>query len=124
TIGDATSYRYQPFADGWEWSYPECRIQLKAMVRALRRPVPLYKASGNQVEQAYSGSLFYRSVLRGPLLTEPSLEDYAMGPSESSRTKEAVEMPQVLSYMRENGLDKIAEQPHFYCPGERGQVHS
>ena len=106
TIDDATIYRYHPFADGWEWSYPECRIQLKAMVRALRRPVPLYKASRNQIEQAYSGSLFYRSVLSGPLLTEPSLEDYAMGPSESSRAKELVEMPLVLSYMRENGLHR------------------
>jgi len=103
-VDDATIYRHHPFADGWEWSYPECRIQLKAMVRALGRPVPLYKVSDRQIEQAYGGSLFYRSVLKGPLLTEPSLEDYAMTPSESRRSRESAELPLVVSYMREHGI--------------------
>jgi hypothetical protein len=113
TIDDVTIYRHHPFADGWEWSYSECRIQLKAMVRALGRPVPLYKVSDKQIEQAYGGLLFYRSVLKGPLLTDPSLEDYAMTPSESRRTREPVELPLVLSYMKAHGLETEMERVNF-----------
>lgn len=104
TIDETTVYRYHSFADGWEWGYPECRIQLKAMVRALGRPVPLYEVTEAELDLAYRGSLFYKSALRGSLMTEPSLEDYAMTASENRHAKETDEIPLVRIYMRENGM--------------------
>lgn len=104
-IDETTIYRYHPFADGWEWIYPECRIQLKAMVRALGRPVPLYEVTDSELDLAYHGSLFYGSALRGSLLTEPSLEDYAMTGAENRHAKEVDELPLVRIYMREKGME-------------------
>lgn len=109
TVDETTVYRYHPFADGWEWGHAECRIQLKAMVRALGRPVPLYEVTDAEMELAYSGALVYRSVLRCALLTEPSLEDYAMSETENRHAKEVDEMPKVRLYMRENGLGGASE---------------
>lgn len=106
TIDQTTIYRYHAFADGWDWIYPECRIQLKAMVRALGRPVPLYEVTEEEMNLAYRGSLFYRSALRGALLTEPSFEDYAMTKAESKRAKEAEEIPIVRVYMRKNEMTR------------------
>ena len=106
TNGERTIYRYHPFADGWEWRYSECRIQLKAMVRALRRPVPLYEVSQAEIDLAYCGSLFFGQALRGSLVTAPSLEDYAMTSSESRQAKEVDEIPFVSIYVRENGLSR------------------
>lgn len=106
TIDETTIYRFHPFADGWEWKYEECRIQLKAMVRALGHPVPLYEVTQEKIELAYSGGLFYRSALRGALITDPSLEDYAMTPVENVHAKEIDEMHRVRMYMREHGLKR------------------
>lgn len=106
TIDESTIYRFHPFADGWDWRYEECRIQLKAMVRALGHPVPLYNVAEADMELAYRGGIFYRSTLRGALITEPSLEDYAMTASENVQAKEVDEMHRVRMYMREHGLGR------------------
>lgn len=108
TIDETTIYRFHPFADGWEWRYEECRIQLKAMVRALGHPVPLYEVTQAEIELAYSGRIFYRSALRGALVTEPSLEDYAMTPVENVHAKEVDEIHRVCMYTREHGLKRRA----------------
>jgi hypothetical protein len=104
TIDETTIYRYHAFADGWDWNYPECRIQLKAMVRALGRPVPMYEVTEAEMSLAYRGALFYRSALRGALLTEPSFEDYAMTKAENRRAREVEEIPMVRVYMRKNEM--------------------
>jgi len=106
TIDETIIYRFHPFADGWEWRYEECRIQLKAMVRALGRPVPLYQVTEADVDLAHRGEIFYRSALRGALVTEPSLEDYAMTTAENVHAKEVDEMHRVRIYMRNHGLKR------------------
>ena len=110
TVDETTIYRFHPFADGWDWRYEECRIQLKAMVRALGHPVPLYQVSESDMDLAYRGELFYRSALRGPRITEPSLEDYAMTAAESVHAKEVDEMHRVHTYIGEHGLKRVARQ--------------
>ena len=103
-LGETDVYRYHPFADGWDWQYAGCRIQLKAMARAFGRPVPLYQVTSKQMEAFYSGKEFPRALVSGPRITDPSLEDYAYSSKESHVSKESDEIPLVLSYLSEHGM--------------------
>lgn len=103
-LGDRELMRYQIFSDGWQWSYSECRLQLKAMVRAYGSPVPLFLISNEQMEQLSSGSLVPTALVDGPLCTEPSLEDFCLSMYESRVAKETEELDKVFGYMQEHGL--------------------
>lgn len=107
TVGDMDVYRYRPFADGWEWTYAGCRIQLKAMVRALSRPVPLYKVTMEEMEAFYSGKIFPHSLVPRPRITNPSLEDYVLSSNESHVSKESDELPLVLQYLAGGNLTLV-----------------
>jgi len=102
-LGDVNVERYHVYTDGLDWSHAGCRIQIKAMVRLVNErlhwPVPLYVVTMRQLEQLNRGELVPRNLLRGPLVTEPSLEDYSMASNESAVAKECEEVPDVLEYI-------------------------
>lgn len=102
-LGDVDVERYHVYTDGFDWSHDGCRIQIKAMVRLVNErrnwPVPLYVVTMRQLEQLNRGHLVPRNLLRGPLVTEPSLEDYSMTSNESGVAKECEEVPDVLEYI-------------------------
>ena len=100
-IGDETIERFRVFSDGWDWGYQECRIQLKAIVRAYGQPVPLYKVKPEEIEKLYAGTIVPRMLMRGALCTTPSLEDYCMSVSENMQAKEVDELDDVIRYQNE-----------------------
>lgn len=106
TLGETEVLRYHPFTDGWDWCEPVCRIQLKAMMRAIGGTAPLYQVSHKEIEDWYNCSGFPASLLRGPLITNPSLEDYSLYRNESCVSKESSELPLVEQYMEEHSLRK------------------
>lgn len=105
-IGEREIHRYRPFADGWVWGYPECRLQLKALIAACGKQVPLFKVSREAIDGLYAGEQFPGEVMRGPLLSTPSLEDYCMPQSRNWHARETEELPMVEEYIAAipNGL--------------------
>lgn len=53
------------------------------------------------------GKLIPQLQLDGCLITNPSLEDFALSKEESLVAKEVEELPAVLDYIRNHGLDKL-----------------
>lgn len=108
-IGDEAILRYRVYADAWDWSYFDSRIQLKAMARVvhqkLGKPVPLYEVSSKVLTEIRDGKRVPRTALRGCLLTNPSLEDFGLSEEESAVAKETDELPAVLNYIRTYQLD-------------------
>jgi hypothetical protein len=98
-IGEHEIYRYRPFADGWVWSYSESRLQLKAMVAVYGKQVPLFKVSREAIDSLYAGKQFPGEVMRGTLLSTPSLEDYCMPQSRNWHARETEELPMVEEYI-------------------------
>lgn len=108
-IGDEEIHRYRIYSDAWDWDHPPCRIQLKAMARLVNLkfgcPVPLYPTEGKLLEKIREGQVIPRTALKGCLLTEPSLEDFALGKHESAKARETEEIPAVLDYIQNNELE-------------------
>jgi len=108
TLGNEEIFRFKVYSDPWDWSAYGCRIQLKALTRhahfTTRTPVPLYHVDYRVLEEVRDGIRIPRDLLKGPLLTEPSLEDFALAYQESAVAKEVEELPDVLSYMRLHAL--------------------
>ena len=106
-FGEQDILRFHIYHDSWDWSYQPCRIQLKAMARyssiEIGMPPPLYRIGWRTLEEIREGRLVPYKHFTGSLLTEPSLEDYALSPDESAHSKEAFELPMVLEYMK-NGM--------------------
>jgi hypothetical protein len=100
--------RYRVFCEEWDWSYPPSRIQLKAMARLAflnyRKPIPLYQVKPAILQQIINGECVPHSALQGCLLTNPSLEDFALSTKESVQAKEVDELPTVLDYINQQGL--------------------
>lgn len=103
-IGDEEIERFRVFSDGWDWRYPECRIQLKAMIRAYREPVPLYTVTPKEIEAWYAGEVVPRALMRGALCTSPSLEDYCMSMQENRQAKEIEELGAVMRFQSQRLL--------------------
>jgi hypothetical protein len=107
-------YRYQVFGDGWDWSHPNCRIQLKAMVRlyyqCLHRPIPLHRVTPSLLTKIEEGKLIPTKVLGRCALTEPAFEDYAMSVVENSKAKETEELPVVIEYINGFRLDDVPKR--------------
>lgn len=105
-IGDEAIERFRVFSDGWDWRYPECRIQLKAMIRTYGEPVPLYTVTPKEIEAWHAGRVVPRSLMRGALCTSPSLEDYCMSASENAQSKEVDELEAVARYQNERNISR------------------
>jgi hypothetical protein len=106
--------RYRICCDQWDWGYWKCRIQLKAMTRLvdkeLRQPIPLHRTDTKSLEQIREGN----RIPSVPLLRRPvndvSLDDFACAPAEHAHAKECAELPSVLEYIKNTGLDAIAHR--------------
>jgi hypothetical protein len=90
--------RYVPFADAWDWSHPPCRLQLKAMVRAYGRPVPIHEVDQSVIEAITNGERVPREAAKHPFITEPSLEDYCLSRDENFKAREEDELVDVRAY--------------------------
>lgn len=101
SFGDEVIERYAPLSDGRDWAYEDHRLELKAIVRAYGSPVPLYQCSRDEIERLYHGSVVPRSLMRGSLLTEPSLEDFCMSRNENWHAKELEELKRVIEAAHE-----------------------
>lgn len=106
--------RYHIFGDSWDWSHAPCRIQLKAMARVMDRvfgyPTPIFKVNQRELEAVRSGKRVPRDLVNRCLMTDPSLEDYACSAEESRAAKETEELPAVLSYIEQSGLERHARE--------------
>lgn len=104
--------RYRVYGDAWDWSHAPCRIQLKAIARLILlicgRPVPLHLVKPALLERIIEGKCIPHSALKGCLLTDPSLEDFALSHKESVKAKETDELPAVLDYICRHELETLA----------------
>jgi len=103
--------RYHIWCDTWDWGYAKSRIQLKAMTRIvdiqLNERVPLYRVERAVLKAIQDGRQIPRAYLRGSLLPEPSLEDYANSQAEHGQAKETEELPYVLAYIEHHKLGAL-----------------
>ncbi len=66
--------------------------------------MPIYTTKLADMENIREGRLIPRSCLGECLLSEPSLEDYAMTQEENFHAKEIAELPEVIEYINEHDL--------------------
>ena len=71
TAGEPQIERYVPFMDAWDWSHTPCRLQLKAMVRAYGRPVPIHEVDAAVIEGITAGQRVPREASQPSLITDP-----------------------------------------------------
>jgi hypothetical protein len=109
-LGDDNIYRYYLDA-GWSWSHRKCRMQLKAMAllywRDVKRPITFYKVPHDIYLQIEELQLIPYPYLKGPLVSDPSVEDYISDPQFSGVAKEYDELPAVLEYIQVNNLSEL-----------------
>lgn len=107
-LGDETIYRYHVYRDGFDWNHTTSRIELKAIARIiftrLHTPVPLFVVSPQDMESVLEGKTVPRELFVGALITDPSLEDYAIPAKGSSVAKETDEFPEVAACIERHGL--------------------
>lgn len=112
-LGSDEIPRYRIFGEEWDWSHPPSRLQLKAMARLFftiyHRPVPVHLVKPEKLQAIIDGNCVPHDILQGCLLTNPSLEDFALASGEIAQAKETDELPAVLDYIRNNGLDELAQ---------------
>ena len=113
-LADEQVLRYRICCDQWDWGYWKCRIQLKAMARLvdkeLHQPIPLYRTDTKTLKEIREGNRIPSvSLLRRPV-NDLSLDDFALGPGEHACAKEFTELPSVLEYIKNTGLDTIAHR--------------
>jgi hypothetical protein len=113
-LADEQVLRYRICCDQWDWGYWKCRIQLKAMARLvdkeLRQPIPLYRTDKKTLEEIREGNRIpSASILRRPV-NEVSLDDFACAPEEHAHAKDSAELPSVLDYIKNTGLETVAHR--------------
>lgn len=118
-LGENEVYRYHVYRDGFEWGYAATRIELKALARIaytrLHITVPLFVVSAAVMEDVLVGKVVPWRYLNGCLISNPSLEDFALTKDESGIAKEVEELPEVLRYIEEHGLGDFSfERPEFH----------
>lgn len=110
-LGEEEIYRYHIYRDGFDWGYRPTRIELKTIARivdkTLHTPVPLFVISEKEMRGVLDGKLVPANLFHGTLLTNPSLEDFALTTEESGVAKEVEEIPAVLSYIEEHNLQEF-----------------
>ena len=111
-LGDDTIYRYHIYRDEFDWRYAPARIELKALARVVwmvfHTVVPLFVVSKEVMQGIFAGELIPTKYLKGGLVTNPSLEDYALTMKESGVAKEVEELPDVLRYIEEHQLQNFS----------------
>lgn len=107
-LGEETIYRYHVYRDGFDWNHATSRIELKAIARIiftkLHTPVPLFVVSRQDMENVLEGKTVPRDLFDGALITDPSLEDYAIPANGSCVAKETHEFSEVAAYIERLGL--------------------
>ena len=107
-FGDNEIQRFRVYYDSWDWGYFPARLQLKAMARIAflekQTPISLYRVPYRKLEMVREGKAVPRDLLTRSPLTSPSLEDFALSPSESAQSQEAEELPAVMEYISKHGL--------------------
>ena len=115
TLGDEEICRYHVYRDGFDWSHLPSRIELKAIARVVFRglnaPVPLLVVSPKEMDNILDGRLIPRRFLSGCLVTNPSLEDFALSKAESPVARETEELPAVLDYIEQHRLQAYSFAP-------------
>lgn len=110
-LGDKLIYRYHVYRDGFDWNHYPCRLELKAIARTLYfhlgTPVPLFLITEAEMDQVLEGRMIPMHLMRGALITNPSLEDYALSSKESGVARETEELPDVLQYIQDHGLQSL-----------------
>ncbi len=111
-LGDEVIYRYHVYRDGYDWNHEPCRLELKAVARILfyhlGTPIPLFQITEAEMDEVLEGRMIPRGLLRGALVTTPSLEDYALSSEESGVAREIEELPDVLQYIAEHNLQDFS----------------
>jgi hypothetical protein len=111
-LGEEDIYRYHIYRDEFDWGYRPTRIELKAIARIvdkkLHTPVPLFVISEKEMRGVLDGKLVPANLFHGALLTNPSLEDFALTKEESGVAKEVEEIPAVLEYIKGNNLQDFS----------------
>lgn len=114
-LGEKDIYRYHIYRDEFDWSYAPCRVELKAIARTvfqrLHTPVPLFEISENEMREVLDGKRIPANLFRGALITNPSLEDFALDKEESRVAREIAEFPDVLQYIAEYRLQDFSFEP-------------
>ncbi len=107
-IGDEEVCRYRVYHDAWNWGYFPCRLQLKALARLVhlgwKTPIPVHRVQKGVLKKIRAGQRVPRLELRGCLLTEPCLEDFALAENESGKARETEELEEVFRYIELNRL--------------------
>jgi hypothetical protein len=115
TLGEEQINRFHIYQDGLDWSYPSARLDLKAIVRVahdlLHKPIPLIPVDYATMDEILEGRLIPHRLLSGPVITNPSLEDYVMDSHESVVAKETDELPIVLDFIDAHQLRQAFTHP-------------
>jgi hypothetical protein len=109
-LGEEDVCRYY-LETGWSWQHDSCRIQIKALAmlywQKKRTPITIYKVPRKIYFQIEELQAIPHRHLTGPLISNPSLEDYVITPEESPVSKESAELPYVIRYIEENELQDL-----------------
>jgi hypothetical protein len=94
--------------DHFDWTNSQSRLELKAItwliLHRLKTQVPLFQVSQEELSSINMGMAIPSIVLRAPLMSDPSLEDFVMSHKGSRVAKETEELPAVLDYLDAQGL--------------------
>ncbi len=123
SLGDKEVCRYRVYRDAWDWSYLPCRLQLKAFARLMhfgwQTPVPLHRVQRRVLERIHAGRKVPHFELRGCLLTEPSLEDFALSEDESRQAQETDELASVSAYVERHRLGEFSRRWERQASGDQ-----
>jgi len=112
-IDDEDIYRYYIDGSGWEWNHHLCRIQTKAMALSywekFKNPITIYSTKAKAVDLISQGKLFPQQFLKGSRISDPSLEDYVLTPTQSLVSKEADELSEVIDFKNEKDFPNFDE---------------
>lgn len=110
-LGDDIIYRYYIIDGEWNWAHSPCRLQLKAFARLLDKKLgivtPIFKVDVKTLEAISECRKIPREYVLGCLVTDPSLEDYALSKAESVVAKETEELPKVIQYINDYQLQNL-----------------
>jgi hypothetical protein len=105
---ESPAFRCRVSEDHYDWTDPQSRLELKAItwliLHRLKTQVPLFQVSQEELNSITTGMAIPSIVLRAPLNTDPSLEDFVMSHEESRVANETEELPAVLDYLDAQGL--------------------
>lgn len=114
TLNGRVVCKYKIFGDDWDWGYPKCNIQLRAMIRVLhhlkKAVVPVYKVNKNTLKQIVNGEIVPNvDIISASRLMDISLEDFSLYPEQSAVSKDYKHLPVIEQYIENNNLYSIAE---------------